>query len=568
MSKIIAAHCAFIPLIYASCAFADTPKEKNIDESPQNAKVSSLQCESSFKPVVITQKNKQRKALREYNKYKIHSITIENKPIFDTDDPEEDYWIYRQANKIQTRTKEYVIRNQILFEEGENFNLADVEESLRILRDREYILDVSLRIDAMCDEGLKLVITVRDAWVIEPQISYGRQGGEDSSGIGFRHGNFMGSGNAVTVAYEKDSERSRMEYRFATSHLFNKRLDFEVYHADLSDGADQKLKLSKPFFAYNTKTSFNIETSTTTIEERIRFNNEETNRYLYKTELDTAHIGAAISINKKRAYRVLGGVTQKREIFDEVDKTVALPEAKEKNYAWLRLDRVTNDFEQFSNLSYIGRKQDIPIGTRFSTMLGFGQNEAEEDIVIWRNSYASAVAVSDSHLIQLSAYTDITEATDGEQRSTTQKMGFESNYFFFINGKNRWYAHWKYDFGNELEEHEQFTVGEVSGLRGYPLAYQRGDRRYIINMERRFYSDIHWFNLIRVGAVGFVDIGHAWGSEEYDDKTHLASAGIGLRAHTSKSGTPVVLHLNLATPLVKDGNLDSYLVSFSMESTF
>lgn len=138
----------------------------------------------------------------------------------------------------------------------------------------------------------------------------------------------------------------------------------------------------------------------------------------------------------------------------------------------------------------------------------------------------------------------------------------------FINGQNRWYINASYSEGKNLTEHKQLTVGELQDIRGYPLAYERGNKRYILNFERRFYSKLHWFNLIRVGAVVFVDIGKAWGAESFEESSHLRSAGVGLRLNSSKTGNPAELHLNIGVPLTNDDTLDSYLVSLSMESTF
>src|SRR5256885_12903468 len=61
----------------------------------------------------------------------------------------------------------------------------------------------------------------------------------------------------------------------------------------------------------------------------------------------------------------------------------------------------------------------------------------------------------------------------------------------------------------------QLVLGGDTGLRGYPRNYQTGDRRVLLNVERRVYTDWYPFRLIRVGGAVFYDWGRAWRSEEH-----------------------------------------------------
>ncbi len=542
-----------LPLLY----FTSTPIVCFADETG---------CADEINPVYASENELKEINTSAFDGKKIRHISIENKAIFDLSNPEEDYLIYRVANKLQTQTRKYVIQNQLLFEEGDTFSASKIEESLRILRDREYILDASVTMDLTCDGTVDIIITAQDAWVIDPKLSYGREGGEDSSGIGFRNGNILGTGNEFAIAYEKNSERNRMEYRFSTSHLFQKNIELELYHADLSDGADEKVRLTRPFRSFDSNYYFNSEASRTTIEQRIRFNDEEINRYLHINELTSVSSGMKLHSNNERAYRLYAGVKEEKQTFSLTDLTQDLPEDITEEYLWIGFERVTNKYEQYTNLSYIARKQDIEVGTRFSMALGHGKLNRTSDLTKFSVSASTVLSYSGEHLLRFSSYADIDHIEETETH-LKGAGGIRTSYFYFINGKNRWYFNMQYDAGKNLLQHEQFVAGESSGVRGYPLAYQRGNQRFVINTERRYYSEAHWFNLIRVGAVTFLDIGRAWGDKNFEDSRNLASVGAGLRFHSSKSGSPLVMHLNIAAPLIKD-ELDNYLISFSMQNSF
>lgn len=231
------------------------------------------------------------------------------------------------------------------------------------------------------------------------------------------------------------------------------------------------------------------------------------------------------------------------------------------------MQRQTNEFKTYTNLNYIKRAEDIAIGQEFSVRVGQGEWAETDSMTRLIAQYSNALALQDNHLFKFDTYTDLVY-TNEDQSLANSIWGLSGKYHYYVDGKNRWQIRASWDRGNNLPEYRELTLGEEVGMRGYPLSYQRGDNRYIVNIERRFYSDIHWFNLIRVGAVAFVDAGRAWQTGSGEQADHLASAGLGLRLHSSKSGNPAVIHINLSAPLVKDEQLDDYLVSVAVGTEF
>jgi hemolysin activation/secretion protein len=121
--------------------------------------------------------------------------------------------------------------------------------------------------------------------------------------------------------------------------------------------------------------------------------------------------------------------------------------------------------------------------------------------------------------------------------------------------------------GSELDLDAPLYLGGDSGLRGYPLRYQLGDRRWLLTVEQRFFTDWHLLRLARVGAVAFADVGRAWyaGNAGPGDPGAgvLADLGVGLRLDLSHSGSGTVIHLDVAVPLDGDSSISGvqWLVS-------
>jgi hypothetical protein len=47
---------------------------------------------------------------------------------------------------------------------------------------------------------------------------------------------------------------------------------------------------------------------------------------------------------------------------------------------------------------------------------------------------------------------------------------------------------------------DQLQLGGDTGLRGYPLRYQEGEKRALFTLEQRVYTDWYLFRLVRVAA--------------------------------------------------------------------
>src|SRR5262245_41181031 len=63
---------------------------------------------------------------------KIRAIGIERQDIFSAE--QESHWLFRLANQLHLRTKETVVRRELLFRPGEKYDSALTEETERNLR--------------------------------------------------------------------------------------------------------------------------------------------------------------------------------------------------------------------------------------------------------------------------------------------------------------------------------------------------------------------------------------------------------------------------------------------------
>ena len=111
--------------------------------------------------------------------------------------------------------------------------------------------------------------------------------------------------------------------------------------------------------------------------------------------------------------------------------------------------------------------------------------------------------------------------------------------------------------GSDLDLDQQIWLGGDNGLRGYPIRYQNGDRRVLLTLEQRFFTDWYPFRLFRIGAAVFFDAGRAWSSNKAANESNriLRDVGFGLRIGSTRSGLGRMTHIDVAFPLDGDNTI-------------
>ena len=110
-------------------------------------------------------------------------IRIDNKDVFDKNDPKDNKALFRLADKLHVRTRQSVIRHQLLFRSGERYSRHAIEESARILRTDRYFYDATIVPVRYHDGKVDVLVTTRDVWTLDPGFNFGRSGGTNNSGV-------------------------------------------------------------------------------------------------------------------------------------------------------------------------------------------------------------------------------------------------------------------------------------------------------------------------------------------------------------------------------------------------
>ena len=139
---------------------------------------------------------------------RIGAIHIRPDNIFDLRDPEENGAFFQFVNALHIRTREEVIRETLLFRQGDPVSVRLIDETERLFRTKPYIYDVDIRPTAYVDGVVDIEVVTRDTWTLDLTGKVSRSGGVNSTAFGVKDENFLGTGTVFGVEQVSDPDVS------------------------------------------------------------------------------------------------------------------------------------------------------------------------------------------------------------------------------------------------------------------------------------------------------------------------------------------------------------------------
>lgn len=505
----------------------------------------------------------------------IRSIRVQRFAVFDNSDPAESGALYRWANNFHSVTREWVVRDHLLIEEGERYHERRLEESERILRNLKFIYDATVRPWRWCGDVVDVEVITRDIWTFLPSISLSRSGGENTYALGFRDSNFLGTGKQVLVEYDSDEERAGYTLNYTDPSVLGSRWQAEARYTDNDDGYDHNLRIERPFFSIYEPWAFGGELGELKLEENLWFRGDEFAEFDH--EVDDYRLFGGFAADPEPGQRVsrwLYGYNYQRHNFSFSDSSIppaTLPEDRTYSFPYMGYQSVEDEFAELHNFDYLGRTEDVFVGERYQWSLGYSTEglDATRDQVAFEGRYQNTLLAETGQLWVVGSTLSGFWTLDDESFENLW-WEVESRYHYKQSRKWALYSGLRLEYTDGLTGENQVVLGGATGLRGYDRNYQVGDRAFVWNIEQRYYSDWHPFRLFRVGLAAFVDVGRAW-YENRDNGSNggvLADAGIGLRLNSSRAEKSAVVHVDVAFPFVRDDEVDDVQILFTVKDRF
>jgi hemolysin activation/secretion protein len=219
-----------------------------------------------------------------------------------------------------------------------------------------------------------------------------------------------------------------------------------------------------------------------------------------------------------------------------------------------------------TELNDMGRTEDVSLGLNVFASVGFAERRfgSDRDATLFELSAAKGWEPGGpGRLLLLDAGASTRDEDSGYVNS---QVYFNGHYYRRNLGEHLFSVSLSALATDELDPENQVLLGGDSGLRGYPIRYQAGESRTVLNVEQRFFTDFYPWRLFRIGWAVFADVGRVGGRDPRASEPlgTLYDVGAGLRLTSPRASGRNVVHIDLAFPLNRQPTIDS--VQFVVET--
>lgn len=492
---------------------------------------------------------------------RIREIRINISDVYTEEEARKSDWA-AFANNYHVKTRESVIRNEILFKAGDVLDEELIEQSERKLRRFAFLSEVRISVVPVDAGSVDVEVHTRDAWSLVPSLNFSGGGGLGSVNALVVESNLLGYGKKLlaNALYESDVGWTT-SFTYQDYQLFKSRWRGYAIYATGPLTESYFVSLTRPLYSLDTKWAYGgaVSSADQTIrrfeagEESSRFTKDHVSVMGYaKRSFGERHNKTNVKLQLKRYeadYASLGSQTTEPLPPDQANLTPSIGLSKQHNIRW----------QEFAYLNKMGSTEDSWLGLRYSANVGYGI-PVQDGFELWdlQGSAIHNIAFAQKQLLK-SSFMVFSEAV----RNTT--LSANARYYKQFS-RHTVASRLKVKLGYELDSTHQFTLGANNGLRGYPARQFTGERLMLINLEdRQFWGEYSLGPKIALGTVVFVDSGNVWKEDEAIELNDLNwSAGGGLRIGLSKLPKQPIIRIDVGWAIGDD----EFAVTIGQEQHF
>ena len=517
----------------------------------------------------------------------VSEIFVDNGSVFEVGSEELDArfnWAYRAANRMHVRTREGVIRRELLFREGDCYVAGLLEDSERLLRSLPFIADADVFAVRQPDASYHVVVETRDDWSMRLEPQWDSDDGVALTGAELREDNLLGRGEHVS-AYFKEFQGERVYgATVGTRQLAGTVLDAELSVAKTPVGVAVVQRLAYPFRGENGRWAFRQQVEHYERNFEIFVPREDgpgLRRRFFPEERRSFDAGAVMRLGRRGSLTLFGLAlagewTEYPRDYLTTDGRGNEPMARQLPGPGDTIPLVTGlDTVSSVRAVFLAGQRNVYFTRRRALDAVRGTEDvqlgAEAEVAIGR----SLAAFSDDDDLRVdvgfsfagapvpSLVAGVRALASGRRDLGAEPGAFEWRSIF---GQVDGWAYWR---PSEQSRHTivaaasgvggwrttvpfQLTLGNRAGLRGFPSHAYPGERRIVGTLEHRAYLGWPYPRLFDLGTAAFVDVGKIWaGGDVYGETSPWAtSVGAGLRL-AFPPGSRRTYRLDVAVPLTQ-----------------
>jgi hypothetical protein len=527
----------------------------------------------------------------------ISFVFIDNKSIFDTADPTLDQRFrraYDAANALHVRTKEWVIRRELLFGPGSCFDPFILEETERVLRGYAFLSRVDIFAVPQPDGTYHIIVNTQDEWSTRIDVRVSTSGGVGIDGIRLAEENLLGTGQSLGLFYFEHEVTRDYGVSYFTPQFFGTRWDLRSELGRTRAGTTFGQEIAYPFVG---------EVSRWAMRQGFRREDRffdyvvgdnaglRASHVLLPLREQAFDMAVVRRIGRRGNMALIGGALSYEELSypgtvelapdGDLDRRTPAPDSLVRPLMSQRTE--LSSIRAFAllghrNVWWVRRhgldsmrgQEDVRLGAEAILALGrsLPSLEKDNDLYTMLGMY-TAFNVGEG-LVVLRGRTDarrnlIASADSPEWEDIyvdAELLGYlqtpslpRQTLMLRANAAGAW----------NTETPFQLGLGGLHGLRGYNRERHPGGRRFVLTLEDRFFIGWPLPALLDVGGTVFADIGRIWAGDVPfgADSGWRTAVGVGLRG-SFPAGSRSIYRVDFAWPLDPGTGARDFRVTMSI----
>ncbi|MGB9770362.1 MAG: BamA/TamA family outer membrane protein [Candidatus Kapaibacteriota bacterium] len=462
---------------------------------------------------------------------RVNDVFIERLNVFDSTSTD---WFFaaKLANSLHFLTREYVIKDELLFSKGDVIDESILLETEKNLRSLNLFSKVEISLDSLDPLTCDVYVLTKDRWSTNPSLLFGTGGEAFRLGFRIEELNFLGTGTTIVpeVLYRSENDtKLQLRFKLYQRRLIRSNFSFNYNFFINRFRTLHNLAFWKPYFSRNSVNSYGISFVNNFGNDLLFTGNgryQKMNFYEKGAELWYSHswfkedklfITGLVDIRK-----VIRGAPEFIRAFDNSGKV------------FVAFSSISEHFFKSEKLNTF-LTEDVVVGGWGSAILGrtFRIDTNGTDAFYLAGIGEKSYLSPDARLYLFARLAGGSAFANSIGFNTYQEFWwlmfyrFSNNFLFATQVKQQTVWNWR--------GVRQFLLDDKHYIRGYTLNELTGDNRLIANAEFRFFPNFKFW-IFQFSGVVFYDGGTVWNQNvELIKARWHNSAGFGIRIHNDKT---------------------------------
>jgi len=451
-------------------------------------------------------------------------------------------WLSRAGNAIHVNTGEFIIRNVLLFKEGDKVSSINLAYSERFLRSLRYINDARIVTVPISDYEAEIFVVVQD---ILPYSGSFDSNFSSRANFSITNRNIVGLGIELRAGAYMDSKKDHlMGYQgmLRISNIGHSFISFQADYLDKYENQRYGITLRRDFYAPSTKYAGHLMAYNARMPVRY---SDLSGKYSLNMPINIRYHYLDVWFGRSFQMRNVSFIKQQKNITVSLGAQqmhfIDRPEKSEELYYKFQnrttyLSSITYSQQSFykANLIYnFGRTEDIPYGYMWSIIGGKEVNEKYNRPYFGANFSSGYFISSFGYLSGAVSYGTFYHH-GADQGMIDIQLNHFTPLYVIRNLRSRTFFNGQYtrQLYNRLED--KLMIDDEHGIPGFRSDSVFGRHRFNLSMEQDFFSPWNLFGF-RLVIYGFAHFSWLGGYDTPIILSNLYSSfGLGFRIRNNR----------------------------------